>query len=993
MHDRKRVLILIFVMALVVLLAGGSGIFLLYRAAFEEQRARLVETAISQAKLIEAIAQNEMSERNASRGVEASILEQIQSAHTAYEASSPTGEITVGRIEGDQIVFLLSRLKVAPGTSRPSVPMNGKIAEGTRLALAGRSGTLVGIDYRGQMVLAAYEPVKSLGWSVVAKIDIAQIRQPFIEAGITSATLAAIAVLVAAWVFVRVTDPLLLQVHNSELQLYNAIVKSPLPVIIHCEDGRILSTSETLHQRTGFAPEQLRSMSDWVNCAFSSRPDIRALADQPASAAARVAYGEQEITTAKGTRRIWDFSSATLGTGPDGKLLTITIATDITERKRAEEALAGQNEHLDVTLRSIADAVITVDVRGNIVLMNRVAEQLTGYSDLEAFGKPISGVFRTVNQLSQEPTLSPVEQVLRTGAVVSLTQHTALIRRDGSQRIIANSGSPIVNRQGQITGVVLVFRDNTDIEQAHEAVRTAGRLAQSTIDALSSNICVIDENGTVIAVNRAWREFGEMNSGILDRCGEGANYFTICACAMGEESASAKSFAAGIRSVMRGDNPEFSLEYTCHSPAERHWFLGKVTRFEGGGPVRVVVAHEDITERKLAEERLASAKAAAESANRAKDRFIATLSHELRTPLTPVLATLCMLQEDRQLPAMVAADVAMMRQHVELETKLIDDLLDLTRIARGKLRMEVQAVDAIELLERALTIASQSDDVHKLQLHREFAAPVSLVMADAARLQQAFWNVMKNAMQYTPDGGSLTIRTSLPAEGLWQVQFIDSGVGIDPQFLPRMFQTFEQGDTGELRRANGLGLGMAISRAVMEQLGGSVTAFSAGIGKGSTFTLRLPLAVKVAASGSNALPAAASDHDEPLRILLVEDHGTTLQILARYLHKMGHEVNTATNVKEAIALAKSQTFNLLISDIGLPDGSGLDVMRWIRANRKVNGIAISGYGMDTDLQASYDAGFAIHLVKPVDLGALRAAISNTSSLGKLQTIDALPIRV
>lgn len=210
------------------------------------------------------------------------------------------------------------------------------------------------------------------------------------------------------------------------------------------------------------------------------------------------------------------------------------------------------------------------------------------------------------------------------------------------------------------------------------------------------------------------------------------------------------------------------------------------------------------------------------------------------------------------------------------------------------------------------------------------------------------------------------------------MQFVDSGIGMDADFLPQVFEAFERGNTGASRRPGGLGLGMAIARSVMLQLGGSIHAASDGRGKGSTFTVRLP----VTSGQQPAAPPAATPASQPrnLRILMVEDHVSTLKVLARLLKNQGHDVKTATCVQEAIAAGASETFDLLLSDIGLPDGSGLDIMRWFSQHRPIKGIALSGYGMDTDIQASREAGFKAHLVKPVAAQRLAQAIEQVISV-------------
>ena len=410
----------------------------------------------------------------------------------------------------------------------------------------------------------------------------------------------------------------------------------------------------------------------------------------------------------------------------------------------------------------------------------------------------------------------------------------------------------------------------------------------------------------------------------------------------------------------------------------------------GGGITGVVLVFRDNTETDRVHKALAEAREHAEAASRAKDRFLAALSHELRTPLTPVLVMISMLQNDARASA-VREDLAVIRRGIELEARLIDDLLDLTRIVQGKMKMELQVVNVHEVLSEALEIARGGSEAHRLDIRCEAPTQPCMVRADAARLQQVFWNIVRNAMQYTPDGGELVIRTSRVDDAHCEVTFADNGIGIDREFLPRIFDAFEQGDIGALRRPGGLGLGLAICRSIMQHLGGSIDVHSEGQNRGATFTVRLPLiapALTPALQPEPAAPvAAAPESAGRLQILLVEDHAMTLKVMARLLRGMGHEVAPAATVKAALDLAASRSFDLLVSDIGLPDGSGLDVMRWFAQNRPICGIALSGFGMDADIENSLQAGFVTHLTKPVSPEVLMRTIGRVVTR-TVQTVSA-----
>jgi signal transduction histidine kinase/DNA-binding response OmpR family regulator len=363
------------------------------------------------------------------------------------------------------------------------------------------------------------------------------------------------------------------------------------------------------------------------------------------------------------------------------------------------------------------------------------------------------------------------------------------------------------------------------------------------------------------------------------------------------------------------------------------------------------------------------ARTESERANRAKDSFLAMLSHELRTPLTPVLTSVVALEQAEDLPEELRSSLQMIRRNVELEARLIDDLLDLTRISKGKVQLNLDEVDAHLLLRSALEICQADIDKKKLALVIEFAAENASLQADPARLQQIFWNLIKNAVKFTPQGGRLEIRTENRDGELW-VCVSDTGMGIDADSLPKIFNAFEQ---GERTQFGGLGLGLAISKALVETHHGKLIAESEGRNKGATFTAVFPLSETTGDARQNASPAVPVAH-KAMRVLLVEDHEDTNRSLTQLLRRRGYYVQPAHSVQAALEAAAQERFDVLISDIGLPDGSGIDLMAKLKGNHPIFGIALTGFGMEDDLRKSQEVGFIHHLVKPVDLNRLDALI-------------------
>jgi signal transduction histidine kinase/HAMP domain-containing protein/CheY-like chemotaxis protein len=356
--------------------------------------------------------------------------------------------------------------------------------------------------------------------------------------------------------------------------------------------------------------------------------------------------------------------------------------------------------------------------------------------------------------------------------------------------------------------------------------------------------------------------------------------------------------------------------------------------------------------------------------NLAKDQFLAMLSHELRTPLTPVLASAFALENEQALPENIRESLQMIHRNVELEARLIDDLLDLTRISKGKVQLNFEVVNAHTLLQNALEICQADIDRKHLALRLDLAAHKVHLQADPARLQQIFWNLIKNAVKFTPEGGQICVSTSNDAGGQLHVKIVDTGFGIESESLSKIFDAFEQAGWTQF---GGLGLGLAISKALVDAHKGSITAESAGRNKGATFILTFPTCEKADAQTPPAV-SPTTPQRRTMRILLVEDHEDTNRSLTKLLRRRGHHVQSARTLQSALDLSAREEFDVLISDLGLPDGSGIDLMRTLNSGRPLFGIALTGFGMEDDIRKSHDAGFKHHLVKPIDLNKLDSLI-------------------
>jgi signal transduction histidine kinase len=377
---------------------------------------------------------------------------------------------------------------------------------------------------------------------------------------------------------------------------------------------------------------------------------------------------------------------------------------------------------------------------------------------------------------------------------------------------------------------------------------------------------------------------------------------------------------------------------------------------------------------------LRKSEAQAMAASRAKDDFLAALSHELRTPLNPVLLLATESAANAELSPAVRETFQTIATNVALEARLIDDMLDLTRITHGKLVLEMRPVDVEAVLRHALSLAGSEIERKEIRITARLEAKRRMVEGDEVRLKQVFWNVLENAAKFTPAGGEITVETAeIPETAEISIRITDTGIGMTEAELCRIFEPFSQGDhareTGN-HRFGGMGLGLAIAKVMVKRHQGTISASSPGRNRGTAFVIKLPLAPSQAVPEAGPKkPTGRERTGKPCRILLVEDHKSTSAALSNLLTRRSHRVVAAANVAEARAAAEREDFDILISDIGLPDGNGYELMTELGNRSGLVGIALSGYGMPVDVSRSQAAGFASHLVKPVSIEMLDLALA------------------
>lgn len=647
--------------------------------------------------------------------------------------------------------------------------------------------------------------------------------------------------------------------------------------------------------------------------------------------------------------------------------------TDITERKQIEEQLRRSADLLNVIVESSPTGFYIVDSEFRISHVNADSQARAFRNVVPAIGRPLDEAMRI---LWPEPLASEIIAIFRH------TLHTGEPYRSPGLVSERRDLQKIETYEWQIDritmpdgslSVLCYFFDTTALREAELALRESEERFRTMADNISQLAWTCEELGEATWYNQRWLDYTGMSLEDLRPDWAKVHHPDHLDQVMRSIKHSAKTGAPWEDTFpLRGKDGNY------------RWFLSRAVpiRDAGGRIVRWFGTNTDITALREAEEAMRTAREQAEQASHAKDEFLAQLSHELRTPLTPVLMLASALRDDERLPADIRDDLAMMERHIALEARLIDDLLDLTRITSGKLALRSESCDVHSLIEVAVGIVRDEAREKEITFNLELRAERSQLLADPTRLQQVFWNLLRNAVKFTPRGGHIRVTShDGPCESHPEacstrrvcISVSDNGVGFTAAEADRLFEPFHQAAPTQ---GTGLGLGLAIARAVVDLHSGTIRAESAGPGCGATFTIELPgdTPAESAVVASSHAQTGEPGRDLPLRLLLVEDHEATRQVLARTLSRAGHAVTDVGSIVAAKEAAREQSFDFVISDLGLPDGTGHELMAALRDSHGLQGIALSGYGAAEDLRRSGEAGFAAHLVKPVDVHELHRVI-------------------
>ena len=617
----------------------------------------------------------------------------------------------------------------------------------------------------------------------------------------------------------------------------------------------------------------------------------------------------------------------------------------------------------DLIVANAPDPVFVSDLKGKIVEVNKAVSELLGLRRDEVLEQSLS---RFLGAEETREFVAAVREVVEHGVM----RNVRLAPRSASGEVILTTlnASALRDPRGKVIGVIGILRDMRELDKARQ-------YAESLIKDAPDPVFVSDLEGKILQANAAVSELlGFHEDEVVEH--------SLSRFISPEET---REFVAALREVVeRGITRNVRLNPRSASGEVIPTTLNASARRDADGRVTGAIGIlRDMRAYDQVVRALEDSRARLQAADQAKDRFLATVSHELRTPLTAMLGWTRMLQAGMLDSATTARALKAIERNSELQAKLIEDLLDLSRIVTGKLRLELQPVDPVGVIEESIDAVQALAEAKTIALRVALDATTGSVLADPRRLQQVVWNLLSNAIKFTPQQGSVELRLER-ADGIARISVRDTGPGIDPDLLPRIFEPFQQGKNA--RSAGGLGLGLAIVHHIVELHHGSVRADSAGHGHGSTFIVELPV------MGERFAPVkaeeVAGDHETSsgltsltgVSVLVVDDHPDARDLLTTILQRAGAEAAAVASAAEAVDAIRRRRVDVLVSDIGMPDEDGCELIQKVRELGPEEGGTIPAIAVTADARAeersrAVSAGFQLTLAKPIDPARLTVVIS------------------
>lgn len=643
--------------------------------------------------------------------------------------------------------------------------------------------------------------------------------------------------------------------------------------------------------------------------------------------------------------------------------------------------------HLAAIVASSDDAIISKTLDGVIVSWNEGAQRIFGYAPHEIIGKPVTTLIPP-EHLAEEPGILAR---IRRGERIDHYQ-TVRTRKDGSRLYVSLTVSPIRNALGEIVGASKIARDITLQKRAEEALKASDSRFRNLADSAPVLIWMADSSRAFTWFNKTWRDFTgrplEQDLGFGWTQNVHADDLEKCLHALTSSFEARSSFRIEHR-LGRADG---AWRWVINNGSPLYEGLSDTFSGYVGSCIDITELRQAQSERDELLKAERAARSEAERLSHMKDEFLATLSHELRTPLNAIMGWSRLLRRVGSESPDYLRGLDTIERNAHVQAQIVGDLLDMSRIISGKVQLDIQALDLVEVITGAIDSVRPSVEAKKLRLQTMFdARGGARIRGDAGRLQQVFWNLLTNAVKFTPAEGKISVVLERVNSHV-EITVADSGVGIKTEFLPFVFDRFRQADSTTSRRYGGLGLGLSIVKHLVEQHGGSVRVKSPGEGQGSSFIIALPISVIQTDSGDTAGPLTLGESSldsielpslAGVTVLVIDDEEDARILIDRFIVERGGRTLPAANAEEALRVLESEPLDIIVSDIGLPEVDGYAFIRRVRKqgrNQTTMAIALTAYARPEDRQRALLAGYQMHLVKPVDPRELIAGIASLLNL-------------
>lgn len=1036
MKSNQRITTLVAIMTIVALIVVIAAIFTLYLAAIDAERARLIGIAQSQARLLEAVARFDEihSHEDNPEGAHMATFSQLQDALEDYPGVGETGEFVIAKLNGDQLQFLL-RQRNTPINGPLSIPLDSQLAEPMRRALSGETGTIIGLDYDGVRVLAAFEPVSVLDFGLVAKIDMAEIYAPFVRAAAISLGIAMGIIALGVFIFFRFSDPLVQQLEQSHevleelveerttelekerAQYRDLYVDAPIAYFSVDKDGMIIRVNDFGCEM--FSAESSELVGTRVFDLYADTDAGKKRAQQVFQqfmAGGEIQNQELQYQRLDGETFWGSLTVRALLDKSGNTVMSRSTVVDITDRVQAQHKLQELNQELEARIADRTNELTELSNRlklatrsANVGIWDwNVVDNVLDWDDTmyKIYGvkrEDFSGAYDAwVNGLHPDDVESgqrEVEAALE--GTKEFDTEFRVIWPDGTLRHVHGMAAVQRIKDGTPVRMIGVNWDVSEQKYREQKIRESEESIRAIVSSAVDGILSVDEHGVIHRYNPAAEQiFGYAPEEVM-----GKNikmlmpepYHSEHEGYLNAYHNTGEKKIIGIGREVEGERKS-GQKFPMDLAVSEYW-IGKKRMYTG--------VIRDITDRKQAEKELHDAKETAEASNRTKSEFLASMSHELRTPMNAIIGFSELLQQktfgelnikqDRYIGNIVSSGKHLLN--------LINDILDISKVEAGRLDLNLEKMEIDAAIKGVLTVVKPLSDKKSINIESQIASDMPPLIADPSKFKQMLYNLISNAIKFTPDKGEVSVQSSitsvqsavdsnqyalptehnlLPTDHCLLITVTDSGIGIKAEDLERVFGEFEQVDSSYARQQQGTGLGLTLTRKLAQLHGGWVWAESEGTNTGSTFSLILPLdgpeGAVVDDDKSDEIPAQKPGQS---LVLIIEDDPMARELLSQYLSEADYAILRASDRQGGLKMSRQHKPDVITLDIMLPEAEdGWGLLADLKSDDDTKDIPVVVVSITEDQQRGFAMGAVEWFVKPIQRTSLITAIEQLTESGE-----------